>query len=133
MHVVTHSAASADGRIDGFVPDIELYYDLAETWDVDAHLVGADTLIQGAQSTDSLDQDESAEDDLTGQRDDGDPPLLVVTDSKGRVSGSEDILAQLYWSDVLVLCSETTPDDYLTALANESISYIVFGDKHVDL
>lgn len=132
MHLVMHNAASVDGRIDGFVPNIGLYYGLAEAWEVDAHLVGADTLIQGEQEADAPEPEAVGESDATAQREGSDPPLLVVTDSRGRVSGWEGIAGQPYWSDVLVLCSETTPDDYLRTLENLNLSYLVTGDDRTD-
>ena len=35
-HVILYNAVSLDGRITGFNADIELYYDLASKWDIDA-------------------------------------------------------------------------------------------------
>lgn len=133
MHVVMHNAASVDGRIDGFIPDIELYYGLTDVWDVDAHLVGADTLVEGEQGTEMPNEGGTSSSEVTNQPADPDSPLLVVTDSRGRVSGWEAISAQPFWRDVLVLCSETTPEEYLSALDNHDISSVITGDDHVDL
>lgn len=135
MHVVVHNAASVDGRIDGFVPDIGLYYELAGTWDVDAHLVGADTLIEGEQGAGDGSDAGSApvNGDWEDETDPDEPPLLVVTDSKGRVAGWDAIRDQPFWSDVLVLCSTATPEEYLADLDRTEISYFVAGDDRVDL
>lgn len=133
MHVVMHNAASVDGRIDGFVPDIGLYYSLTKAWDVDAHLVGADTLIEGEQGTDVPIEGEATPNELSNQPADPDSPLLVVTDSRGRVSGWDDISTQSFWRDVLVFCSETTPEDYLSSLDDHDVSYVISGEDHVDL
>lgn len=136
MHVVVHNAVSVDARIDGFDPDIALYYELTDTWGVDAHLVGADTLIEGEQHAGDTSDDgsippaEGSWEDVRGQVE---PPLLVVTDTRGRVSGWEGIRDQPFWGDVLVLCSATTPAEYLEDLDRTEISYLVAGDDHVDL
>lgn len=135
-HVVIHNAVSVDGRIDGFVPEISLYYELAGTWDVDAHLVGADTLIESGAATGPEDPD-SAETGSEGAGSDskprGKPPRLVVSDSRGRVTNWNAIQEQPFWSDVLVLCSETTPEEYLDGLDANGIAYQIIGDDHVDL
>jgi hypothetical protein len=85
MHVVVHNAVGVDGRIDGFVPDIALYYDLARTWDVGAHLVGSDTLVEGEATAGGVPEGGA---DPTNEATDGEgwdeSPLLVVTDSRGR-------------------------------------------------
>lgn len=134
MHVVVHNAVSVDGRIDGFVPDIALYYDLVGTWDVDAHLTGADTLIEG-EGTASDDPEGGADppSEAADEEEWDEPPLLVVTDSRGRVTGWERIRNSPYWRDVLVLCSEATPSEYLTGLEEAAMPYVVNGQDHVDL
>lgn len=134
MYVVAHNAVSIDGRIDGFIPDIGLYYELTETWDIDAHLVGADTLIEGEQETDDAsDSKANLPNEGDEQQKHGELPLLVVTDSKGRVSGWDKIRNQPHWSDLLVLCSDATSEEHLTQLAREGIPYVVAGEDHVDL
>lgn len=50
VHVVIHSATSVDGRIGGFGPDIERYYQLGPVWEVGAHLGRADTLLAGGDA-----------------------------------------------------------------------------------
>lgn len=133
MHIVMHNAASVDGRIDGFVPDIGLYYGLAETWDVDAHLVGADTLIEGQQQAAPTAEDPTESATVTTEPEGAKPPLLVVTDSRGRVSEWEDITGQPFWREVLVLCAETTPVAYLRTLEDLDISVLTAGTDRVDL
>lgn len=123
MHVVVHNAVSVDGRIEGFEPDVGTYYELARTWDVDAHLVGADTLIDGMAR-----EDQAVED---GGREAG-APLLVVPDSRARVSDWAAVVEQPFWSSVLVLCSTTTPETAIAALHDEGIDTLVVGDDHVD-
>lgn len=134
MHVIMHNAVSVDGRIDGFLPNIELYYGLAGTWDFDAQLVGADTLIEGEQASDDApDPEAPPPGDETSREEGAGSSLLVVTDSRWRIDEWDTILDQPFWGDVLVLCSDATPDSYLTGLDRREISYVVAGDDHVDL
>ena len=44
--VIVHNAVSVDGRLDGFVPDLGLYYDVIGGWEEDATLVGSETILQ---------------------------------------------------------------------------------------
>ena len=45
--VILYNAVSLDGRINGFDADIELYYEVASKWDLDAVLMGSTTLLTG--------------------------------------------------------------------------------------
>ncbi|MBI5459465.1 hypothetical protein [Methanobacterium sp.] len=45
--VILYNAVSLDGRITGFNADVELYYDLASKWNVDAVLMGSNTVLKG--------------------------------------------------------------------------------------
>ncbi|HRT43141.1 MAG TPA: pyrimidine reductase, partial [Phycisphaerae bacterium] len=48
--VIIHTAVSADGRIDGFTPDLGTFYGLVATWKEDVTLAGSDTLLAAAQA-----------------------------------------------------------------------------------
>ena len=148
-HVVLHNAASVDGRIDGFPPDLDEFYGLAATWDVDVHLAGSDTLLASGD-VDAGDQlaevgpadapasptdadgtpTERPDDAPTGDRS---APLLVVPDSRGRVGDWDAFRDTSYWRGLLVLCSAATPPEYLDRLDAEGIEHRTVGDDHVDL
>ena len=74
--VVVHVAVSLDGATTGFEADVGTFYELAATWAEDVTLTGADTIL--AQ--------EAALADAPRPGPDPDGPLLVVVDSRGRVS-----------------------------------------------
>ena len=133
--VVLHMAVSLDGRYDWFTPDIGLFYELAGNWHEDITLTGAATIL-------------AAEDELiasvaagraSGVRGDdqgtgaGKRPLLVVPDSRGRISCWPALRVQPYWRDVYALCSRATPAEYLESLDEQGVGYFVAGDDHVDL
>ena len=153
VKVILHTAVSADGRIDWFAPDVGLYYGLLATWDEDATLAGSETLLRApGQGTDeealhlkpeSEVQAESGAEDkgmegaggASGREDQAKvlAPLLVVVDSRGRVRNLAWWRSQPYWRDVVVLCSQATPSDYLDYLNGLHITYFISGRDKVDL
>ncbi len=157
--VILHTAVSADGRIDWFTPDVGLFYGLLSTWDEDATLAGSETLLRApGQGTDEEAlhpkpeaevpaeaepekrdvgdaEDLAASEDAGGREDEAKvmAPLLVVVDSRGRVRNLAWWRSQPYWRDVVVLCSQATPPDYLEYLRGLNIAYFIIGRDKVDL
>jgi 2,5-diamino-6-(ribosylamino)-4(3H)-pyrimidinone 5'-phosphate reductase len=128
--VILHNSVSVDGRVDGFVPDIGLHYEMASLWKADIHLAGSNTILsQGGEI--------STEDEETfqpGERDPDDPrSLLVIPDSRGRVRIWHTLRRSGYWRDVMALCSRATPKTYLDYLKERHIDHIIAGDDHVDM
>ncbi len=133
--VIVHVAISVDGRTGssppvegGFPADIGLFYELARGWKEDATLAGVETLAAATP--------ENAADLSTAERADSGgesaAPLLVVSDSRGRMKHWEYWLGQPYWSRAVLLCSKTTPVDYLERLTELGVESIVAGDDRVD-
>jgi 2,5-diamino-6-(ribosylamino)-4(3H)-pyrimidinone 5'-phosphate reductase len=128
--VILHNAVSVDGRMDWIAPDLGLFYELAGRWQEDATLAGCDTLLQGlAEEPEPTDGAEP--EDAEGSN--GDRPLLVVPDSRGRLRQWDRIRQWPYWRDGVVLCSRTTPQAHLRYLESQNIDHILAGDDHVDL
>lgn len=46
-YVILYNAVSLDGHITGFNADVEVYYELASKWDIDAVLMGSNTILTG--------------------------------------------------------------------------------------
>jgi 2,5-diamino-6-(ribosylamino)-4(3H)-pyrimidinone 5'-phosphate reductase len=115
--VVVHAAVSLDGAIEGFPADIGRFYQLVPTWHEDVTLVGADTVL--AQ------EDALREGDQPGPARDG--PLLVVVDSRARVSEWDGLRRAGYWSDVVALRAEGTPEHA------KDVREVVTGIDRVDL
>jgi len=132
--VILYNAVSLDGRITGFNANVELYYELASKWDVGAVLMGSNTVLTGfgVKAGETV-----PESDEAFQPRDKDPddkrPLLVVPDSKGQIRIWSEILKLPYINDVLVLCSRSTPREYLDFLDERYIDYLVVGYQQVDL
>jgi 2,5-diamino-6-(ribosylamino)-4(3H)-pyrimidinone 5'-phosphate reductase len=127
--VITFTAVSLDGRIDGFEPDVAQYYRLAPAWEEDATLAGSDTILAAPLEA-------PPEDDSSFQPPPVDPqdrrPLLVIADSRGRVRTWHAWRQTPYWRDVLALVSQATPAEYLAYLRQRRIRYLVAGTERVD-
>jgi 2,5-diamino-6-(ribosylamino)-4(3H)-pyrimidinone 5'-phosphate reductase len=128
--VLVHVALSADGRTSGFEVDLELYYGLAQRWKEDATLTGADTLLAAG----GLPADEAKG---PGHEHPVDPrdkrPLLVVTDSQGRLRCWEALRHTEYWRSPVALVSRKTPRRALEHLRRQRVETLVCGGARVDL
>ncbi|NPV09523.1 MAG: RibD family protein [Anaerolineae bacterium] len=128
--VFIHNQVSLDGRIEGFPADPALYYSLAGRWNVDAHLTGADTLLSGDQP---LQPDGEAECAGPEPEPNDTRPLLVVTDSRGRIRHWQQLRSMPYWRGQVALCSRATPEEYLDYLRRSRVHAIIAGEDRVDL
>ncbi|MGI6206786.1 MAG: dihydrofolate reductase family protein [Anaerolineae bacterium] len=128
--VFISNLVSLDGRIEGFPADPTLYYTLSAQSGADTHLTGADTLLSG---DDSLQPD--GEGEYQGPEPDPDDPrpLLVVTDSRGRVRHWQQLRTMPYWRDQVALCSRATPAEHLDYLRRSRVHTIIAGEDKVDL
>jgi len=127
--VIMHNAMSLDGRMDWFPADVGLYYEIASRWKVNAMLSGADTIIAGSEqmAAHEADPDPSVENGEFRR------PLLVVTDSQGRVADWRPWLKAPYWRHIIVMCSSATPKGYISKLGKAGVGHIVAGKDRVDL
>jgi 2,5-diamino-6-(ribosylamino)-4(3H)-pyrimidinone 5'-phosphate reductase len=112
-----HVAVSLDGATTGFTPDVGLFYELAATWDEDVTLTGADTIVAQEPALATAAQPGPSP---TG-------PLLVVVDSRARVSRWTELRDAGHWSDVLAVSSERTPP------RPDAVPELVLGRDSVDL
>ncbi len=136
--VIIHNLISLDGRLDGFPADAGLYYELVARLPHQAVLTGSGTMLAAAASQHI---DLSGEDTEASQgtatavpaavRDTR--PLLVIVDSKGKLTRYAWLREQPFWRDVLVLCSSTTPASHLDRLRLHHVAHVVIGDDRVDL
>lgn len=127
-HVIVHVAVSVDGRTVGFNPNLELYYGIASAFGEDATLTGADTLLAAELDAVTAEADDSPADTKQSER-----PLLVVTDSGGRVTSWAALVAAPYWRGVVVLHSERTPTAARAAAEAAGVVVWTVGQAHVDL
>jgi 2,5-diamino-6-(ribosylamino)-4(3H)-pyrimidinone 5'-phosphate reductase len=125
-HVIIHTAMSLDGRTDRFLGDVDLYYQVAARLDPDATLTGSNTLLKAGLEPDGEHLEPLLEKEEDMQK-------LVVTDSQGRICTWRRLQNQPYWGKVLVLCSESTPSDYLSYLERVKVEVIRTRGVQVDL
>jgi 2,5-diamino-6-(ribosylamino)-4(3H)-pyrimidinone 5'-phosphate reductase len=132
--VIIHNASSIDGRLTGFMPDLEIYYGLVQQWNEDATLAGADTILAGPELFGEEVPPETP-DDLKSWKvaPDDERPLLVIPDSRGRIRMWHHLRNSDIWRDVVALISTSTPSEYIEYLEERNIGIIVAGDDHVDM
>jgi len=119
--IILHIGCSVDGRIDWIKPDNFLYYRLIRDWKMDAMISGSTTMLEAEMSREK-------------NIEKIDTQYLVVVDSKGKISNWDIIKKQAWWNDTpIVLCSETTPKEYITRLKQKNIHPLVHGKTKVDL
>lgn len=132
--VILHTAASLDGRITNFPADLDLYYTLAAQWNPDAILFGSGTVLAAVRDNPALEVPPEHEEMFTPPAGQPDPrPLLVIADSRGQVRCWDAIRRWPYMRDVIALCSEKTPAEYLAYLRERKITSIVSGSDHIDM
>jgi len=128
--VVLHNAVSLDGKIEGFMPDMGTFYELAGRFGCDIQLAGSNTILKQEHML-AEDGDGPFEAHCVDPSDER--GLLVVPDSWGRIRRWLGLRQSGFWRDVLALCSETTPQDYLKFLEERHVQYIVAGKEKVDM
>ena len=132
--VIIYNAVSLDGRTTGFNADLELYYELASKLKVDAVLMGSETVLTGFEAQPFQAFQENEEDFKPREVDPADErPLLVVPDSRGQVRIWSKVREMPYMRDVIVLCSRSTPQEYLDFLDERYVKYMIIGYRKVDL
>lgn len=131
--VTIFNGISLDGRMDssdgnGEV-DMELYYNLAGRFGAQAMLSGSATMLSGMASANLPEVDAVSQPELYPNH----VPYLVVVDGQGQIRNWNAIRSLPFWKEVVVLCSHSTPVDYLEYLDRIGVEHIVAGNGHVDL
>jgi 2,5-diamino-6-(ribosylamino)-4(3H)-pyrimidinone 5'-phosphate reductase len=127
--VIIYNAVSLDGRINFFNTDTKLYYEIASKWDVDAVLMGSTTLLKrfNPENRELNYLSKFKVDEIDSF------PLLVVPDSEGQIRIWNKVLEMPFIKDILVLCSRSTPQEYMNFLDELNIKYMVIGYDKVNL
>lgn len=128
--VIIHNAVSLDGRVTGFEVNMARYYALVSTWKEDATLCGSGTILATPEGR-VREKDENVPERKSDPKDKR--PLLVVADSRGRVSCWGMLLGAGLWRDGVALCSHRTPTRHIEYLRRRGVSRIVAGESRVDL
>ena len=131
--VILHNAVSVDGRVNAFRSNLSLYYGMASHWNEDVTLAGSGTILRAGKEAPSEREGDWSHPRVTASPGQKDPrPLLVVPDSGGRIRNLHYWYKQSYWRDLLILCSESTPSDYIKYLEERNVKYLITGKMRID-
>lgn len=132
-YIILHNSITLDGSLTGFMPDMELHYQLAGRYAPDANLIGSETIIAGQEMFgDGIPEEE--ERDFAVPPRDPDLPWWVVVNSGGRLMGMLHTCRRFeYCRDVIILVSESTPESFLKHLEERNYRYIKTGKAKIDL
>jgi 2,5-diamino-6-(ribosylamino)-4(3H)-pyrimidinone 5'-phosphate reductase len=133
--VVVYNSVSVDGAIKDFDVDIALHYQVAGRIGAEVMLVGSDTAKSGMEAYMKTVPAEQPSDCQKPAIKEGDERAYwAMADSRGKLKGCLHVYRQSgYGKDVIVLVSQSTPQDYLEYLKERNYDYIVAGSDHVDL
>ncbi len=137
MHpeIIIHNSVSLDHAVRGFEIDPGLHYGVLLALEPGAVLVGSATAKSGIDMFHDMSEPEAEPDRRRPiPRSDDPRPICVIIDSRGILKG----LLHFYWKmehtkDVVVLVSETTPEDYIDYLRERDYPFIRRGGDRVDL
>ena len=109
--VVTHTLISVDSRLDGFPPDVGRYCELAARLPHDAVLAGSGTMVAAAEhaGVDLTTEDRAVRSGANTANAASGMPLLVLVDSRGRLTRFDWLRESGLFGEVLVLGSAAMP------------------------
>lgn len=131
--IVIHNSISIDGSLTGFMPEMDLHYGIAARINHDARLIGSETIIKGIDLFGEGISKELPEDFSVPERD-STLPWWVIVDSGGKLKGMLHTCRRFeFCKDLIILISETTPDDYKRYLEKRNYNYLIAGPSKVDI
>lgn len=128
--VILSNAVSPNGSLTGFDVDYAVYYPILLSYQPDAVLTGADTVLAApVEIPPEQDADRKKKQVVPGET----RPWLVVVDSRGRLSPMLHFYRRMeYTRDVIVLVAEETPSQYIRYLEDRDYDYLIAGKDRVD-
>jgi 2,5-diamino-6-(ribosylamino)-4(3H)-pyrimidinone 5'-phosphate reductase len=131
--VIVHNSTSLDGSLTNFEPNMKLHYQIAGSYNPDAHLIGSNTIKTGVELYEDGVPPEEERDFEKPQRDKS-LPYWVIPDTSGKLMGLLHTCRRFeFCRDVILLLSETTSKEYIEHLRERKYSYHIVGKKQVDL
>lgn len=128
--IILHNTISLDGSLGGFEADLNMHYSIASSLKVDAYLVGSQTLLDASGEIPS--EPETEEEERIYDPEDV-RPFWIVVDSRSRLKGMLHFYRQMeYIKDIIVLVSNSTPNDYLRYLKEKNYPYVKAGKERID-
>jgi 2,5-diamino-6-(ribosylamino)-4(3H)-pyrimidinone 5'-phosphate reductase len=134
VKVIMHNEISLDGAIRSFEPNLELYYQIAETFKADVHLVGSRTAKMGLKTYWGRIPEEEPEDFTKPLIKSWDKrPYWFIPDTRGLLKGLLHVYRKSgYCKDVVVLVSKRTPKSYIKYLKERDYDHYSCGRDHVE-
>lgn len=137
MHpgVIIHNSVSLDHAVTGFEVDLGQHYGTLLAFEPEAVLVGSTTAKTGIEIFMDITLPEAEADRYRPEvRADDRRPICVIVDSRGVLKGLLHFYRNMeHTKDVVVLVSETTPEEYLDYLREREYPFIRCGGNRVDL
>ncbi|WP_332450582.1 dihydrofolate reductase family protein [Methanoculleus sp.] len=137
MHpeVIIHNSVSLDHAIRGFEIDLGLHYGALLAFEPEAVLAGSTTAKTGIELFLDINEPETEADRHRPEVRPADRrPICVIVDSRGVLKGLLHFYRKMeHTKDVVVLVSETTPEEYLDYLREREYPFIRCGRSRVDL
>ena len=137
MHpeVIIHNSVSLDHAVTGFEIDLGQHYGALLAFEPEAVLAGSTTAKTGIEIFMDITLPEAEADRYRPEvRADDRRPICVIVDSRGVLKGLLHFYRNMeHTKDVVVLVSETTPEEYLDYLREREYPFIRCGGNRVDL
>ncbi|MCF8335455.1 MAG: RibD family protein [Bacteroidales bacterium] len=128
--IILHNTISLDGSLRGFEADLNMHYSIASSLQVDAYLVGSQTILD---ASDEIPPEPETEEEERIHDTEDVRPFWIVVDSGSRLKGILHFYRQMeYIKDIIVLVSKSTPKDYLHYLKEKKYPYVKAGKGKVD-
>jgi len=129
--VIIHNSVSLNNSLTNFDVNLGLHYELAKKFKPDAHLIGSNTIKEGAKN---YPISKESKNDFFKPKRSKDLPYWVIVDTKGVLKGLLHTCRSFeLCKDVIVLVSKKTPIKYIDYLKERDYDYHFLGDDHVDL
>ncbi|WP_292518707.1 dihydrofolate reductase family protein [Methanoculleus sp.] len=133
--VIIHNSVSLDHAVRGFEVDLGMHYGALLAFEPEAVLVGSATAKSGIEMFMDINEPEAEADrHRPVVRPDDPSPTSVIVDSRGVLKDLLHFYRNMeHTKDVVVLVSETTPEDYIDYLREREYPFIRCGKGRVDL
>lgn len=130
--VILHNSISLDTSFVGFVPNMELHYQIVSYYKADGYMAGSITAKTGLEMFGQPLQPET-ESDFIKPNKDSSLSYWIIPDSKGILKGQLHHYRRFeFCRDVIILVSRSTPVDYINYLNERKYDYIISGENHVE-
>lgn len=131
--VIVHNSTSLDGSLTKFEPNMKLHYQIAGSFNPNAHLIGSNTIKAGIELYEEGVPPEEEKDFDKPQRENS-LPYWVIPDTSGKLKGLLHTCRRFeFCRDVIVFLSERTTKEYIEYLRDRNYDYHIVGKKWVSL